>query len=55
MIDENKYLSEMKPLEDSNDQELAHGEADDLLCKMLEDLGYQSVVDSYRRVPKWYS
>lgn len=46
-----KYLSYMKVLKDEAD----HVEADNLLCDLLEELGYTEVVDTYTKLPKWYS
>jgi len=37
------------------DQEIGHMEADDILCKLLAELGYQEVVDVYESLPKWYA
>ena len=38
-----------------DDNEEGHGEADDLLCSLLEDLGFKEVVDIYEQVTKWYA
>jgi len=40
---------------DSYDQEMAHVEADEVLCKLLTALGYSDVVDHYRSIDKWYA
>ena len=45
-----KYLSLMKMLKDESD----HGEADNLLCNLLEELGYTEIVEVYGKLPKWY-
>lgn len=45
-----KYLSLMKMLKDESD----HGEADNLLCDLLEELGYTEIVEVYGKLPKWY-
>lgn len=37
------------------DYERCHGAADGLLCSVLEELGYGSLVEAYHRVPKWYA
>ena len=37
------------------DQEMAHIEADYIICKLLIDLGYEDVVKLYDKVPKWYA
>ncbi len=46
-----KYLMKMKELQ----SELEHDEADWLLCSLLEELGYTELVDTYRKIPKWYA
>lgn len=37
------------------DQEMAHYNADKVLCAMLRDLGYDEIVDIYEAIPKWYA
>lgn len=37
------------------DIELSHAKADDILCKILYDLGYAEIVAAYERVDKWYA
>ncbi|WP_313570739.1 hypothetical protein [Pantoea piersonii] len=37
------------------DKEEAHGLADDALCDLLSALGYEDVVEAWKRVPKWYA
>jgi hypothetical protein len=37
------------------DTEVAHSEADDVLCDMLDTLGYHAVVEAWYRVKKWYA
>lgn len=39
----------------SADEELAHTEADFLICELLKKLGYEKVVEEYDKVDKWYS
>lgn len=48
---EEKYLKQMKKLKDEFD----HDEADDLLCQLLEELGFTEIVKTYQKLPKWYS
>jgi hypothetical protein len=40
---------------ENGDTECAHGNADDILCELLEKLGYNEVVDKYNEVSKWYA
>ena len=37
------------------DVEAIHQQADDVLCELLKALGYEDVVEEWRKVPKWYS
>lgn len=48
---EEKYLNQMRKLECETD----HDEADYLLCRLLEELGFTELVKVYRELPKWYS
>lgn len=48
-------LKKLKESQDNGDTELAHGDADDVLCELLESLGYEDVVAEYKRVDKWYA
>jgi hypothetical protein len=51
----NKYLKEMQKLVLENDLEKAHSEADDLLCCLLETIGYKELVEEYDKVKKWFA
>ena len=37
------------------DEETAHSLADDLLCILLESLGYEKTVEEYNKIEKWYA
>ena len=39
----------------NKDIEEAHYNADQVLCDLLEELGYKEVVDTYNKVDKYYS
>lgn len=39
----------------SGDYEESHYAADRLLCKFLEELGYEELVKTYDTVNKWYA
>lgn len=39
----------------SGDTEMAHGDADDLLCKVLTQLGYGEGVKIFEEMDKWYA
>lgn len=38
-----------------DDPEAAHSKADDLLCTTLKDLGFSALVESYKKVKRWYA
>lgn len=38
----------------NRDEAKTHPEADELLCELLEDLGYNEAVAVFRDAPKWY-
>lgn len=35
------------------DMETTHGQADDLMCEVLRDLGYGAGVDVYLKLTRW--
>jgi hypothetical protein len=39
----------------SSDIESNHIEADEILCDLLEDLGYQNLVNEFKKLKKWYA
>ena len=42
-------------LQDSDDKECAHIYADEVLCDLLNTLGYQDVTREYEKIDKWYA
>ena len=49
------YMDRLKIAQENTDVELAHVDADDVLCDLLEALGYNNVVEEYHKVEKWYA
>lgn len=41
--------------EKSEDKEASHREADELLCKTLDSLGYGAGVKIFSKIHKWYA
>lgn len=37
------------------DNEEDHMTADDLLCELLDRIGFKSVIEEYRKIGKWYA
>ena len=52
-----KSLSRLKELVNKEypDEEEDHGEADMILCDMLNALGYKDLTDAWDDIKKWYS
>jgi hypothetical protein len=48
-------IAELKKLQASGDTEAAHCDADGVLCKLLEALGYGDVTEEWAKVDKWYA
>ncbi len=48
-------LAAMPKLLDSKDHEIAHKEADDIICSMLCELGCGKLVREYDKIYKWYA
>jgi len=48
-------IDQLKDLQESDDIESAHAEADDILCTVLEVLGCTKLVEEYKKVQKWYA
>lgn len=52
---ETEVLICLVKLQEMRDTELAHIEADDILCDFLRKLGYLNIVTAYLSIKKWYS
>jgi hypothetical protein len=50
-----KYCKQLKKLQISTDTECAHVDADDLLCELLNRLGFEEVVEAFNDIDKWYA
>ena len=55
-----KYLNRMKEVKqkyeiEQDDKEVAHVLADEVLCNLLESLGYVELVEEYDSIHKWYA
>ena len=49
-----KYVALMKEHVKNDDYDVSHKKADNLLCRLLQELGYSEVVEVYKKVGKWY-
>jgi len=50
-----KYVIKLQAEQKNRDTEVAHSNADDLLCELLIELGYHNVAYEYQKVNKWYA
>ena len=48
-------LYRMNDLLDMNDKEEAHIRADNILCEVLEKIGFHDVVNVFHEIDKWYA
>lgn len=48
-------IEALKKQQDNGDTEEAHGYADDILCELLNSLGYEAVTAEFDKVHKWYA
>lgn len=50
-----EVIEALKLEQKNTDIEMAHSNADDLLCQFLNSLGYSDVTAEYKEIPKWYA
>jgi len=48
-------IDALRALQGSGDTESQHWLADEVLCRMLEQLGCKLLVEEWRKVNKWYA
>ena len=54
-ITPDEFRRRMKEIKENGDQEEAHIEADQLMCSLLDTLGYGRGVATFRGMYKWYA
>jgi hypothetical protein len=54
-MDIKKYEDAMRQQTNNDDTEAAHHLADEILCDVLNELGYKNLVDLFYKVDKWYA
>jgi hypothetical protein len=47
-------IEQLREILEISDLKVAHRLADDILCRLLQSLGYADVVAEYNQVGKWY-
>jgi hypothetical protein len=59
MTEERKknYIALLKSTREvfEDDTEMAHIQADEIICAVLEELGCKDIVDEYNKIYKWYA
>ena len=55
MINRSQAITKLKKAQDNLNIEMAHSDADEVLCELLSSLGYEDVVAEYRKVSKWFA
>ena len=50
-----KYLEELKKLENVTDFEVSHYKADEILISLLNELEFYDIIEAYEKVGKWYA
>jgi len=52
-----EYINRLNSIinRDGDDTEREHVEADEILCEMLIELGYEDIVELYYKIGKWYA
>lgn len=48
-------IKKLLECQQDDDTENAHADADDVLCELLNSLGYGEVVSEYEKVDKWFA
>ena len=49
------YIARLRDMQKIFDEEQAHINADNVLCDLLTELGYEDVVHEYNKIEKWYA
>ena len=50
-----EIIAKLKELQQDDDIDGAHVQADWIICNLLEDLGYTEVIKEYDKISKWYA
>ena len=55
MITPKEAVETLTNLYQEKDLEYSHVKADSILCELLDQLGYEEVVEAFKKLPKWYA
>lgn len=54
-MDKEQAISRLKEQQENGDIEIAHANADMILCELLTSLGFSDVVSEYKKIDKWFA
>ena len=54
-MDTSDYIKVLREEQRNEDIEVAHANADTILCNLLIELNYKDVVSEYRKIDKWFA
>lgn len=54
-INELDNINELDKLSRNGDTEAAHWLADKVLCNLLNELGFEDVVNAWEKIDRWYA
>lgn len=54
-MNEIEAIKKLKEIQKNSDTEVSHRQADTVLTKFLECLGYKEVVKEFYKIEKWYA
>lgn len=49
------FIEQLKKEASNQDHEVAHITADNILCEILNTLGYSDIVEAFNEIFKWYA
>ena len=55
LVIKESVITRLKEEQNNGDTEIAHCNADDLLCELLNEIGLQEVVEEYIKIGKWFA
>jgi len=50
-----QFAEKMRKIADGDDREARHIEADNLMCKVLDNLGFGKGVEIFQDMSRWYA
>jgi len=54
-VTKDEALAALEELAQTEDFEVAHVGADEILCKFLSEIGHADIVEAWDKIGKWYA